>query len=255
VAHNERQDFSAMFSINSQFSGFALRQSATSVHREKQAGRLMKTTPGGGRRTSLTLNDLESSEPFENLKNIDRPHAKVSSKHDGDQVDAIPMGRVSFIGQISDVKRSTTEPTKSTTPANVVAKSTTTQEPLTSLVPRPTDVKQPEPVKLPVPVYSDAKRTTTQELLTSVVPRSTDVKQPEPVKSPVLGYSDAKRSTTQEPVTSPVRDYTDVKTSTQARDTLTSAVCEPSDAERAPAKNETFCLGKCTIIITTLYYN
>jgi len=138
-----------MFGNNSQSSGFGHRMSE---HRDRTIGR-----PVGGigrRNPSLTVTDLELSVPFENLKNIDKPHKKLSSKHE-DHTESVQLTKISFTRTDRpsvDVKHSTDDVKRST------------QEPVQSLVPEYAAVKR-TPMAIPVPRYSDVKPST-QETVT-----------------------------------------------------------------------------------------
>jgi len=131
-----------MFSISSQTSGFGLRQSVSSVPPTRNVGRQLSISTGGGtgrRNPTLTLRDLETSGPFENLKNIEKS-SKSNSKFDEQLLATMPTARVSFMGTAGAAANpSTLEPMKSLVPGHIDVKHTA-QTSMTSPVPRHTEV-------------------------------------------------------------------------------------------------------------------
>jgi len=262
-----------MFGITSQTSGFGLRQSSSLAHRGSKSnrGQVPSQGSGGGRRKpTLTLTDLESTGPFDSLRNIDKPRVSAA-KHD-DHLGSLPTARVSFNSTtpivlpesikslVPDVKRTQEQMTSSVpVPKSNDVKRTITQEPMMPSF-LATHTTQ-EPMTSSVPRYPDVKRTATQEPVMSSFQRYTDVKRTqepkissilpahttqEPTLSSFHKYTDLKLSSTQEPVTSPVPRYTEIKPST--RETLTSSACESTGAAAAPS-SKPFCLGNCRITV------
>jgi len=262
-----------MFGITSQTSGFGLRQSSSLAHRGSKSnrGQVPSQGSGGGRRKpTLTLTDLESTGPFDSLRNIDKPRVSAA-KHD-DHLGSLPTARVSFNSTtpivlpesikslVPDVKRTQEQMTSSVpVPKSNDVKRTITQEPMMPSF-LATHTTQ-EPMTSSVPRYPDVKRTATQEPVMSSFQRYTDVKRTqepkissilpahttqEPTLSSFHKYTDVKLSSTQEPVTSPVPRYTEIKPST--RETLTSSACESTGAAAAPS-SKPFCLGNCRITV------
>jgi len=268
-----------MFSVTSQTSafGFGPRSTVSSAQRRSTTGRQQGSISSGRRRPTLTLTDLEPAEPFENLKNIDKPPPKSISKND-DNTGSVQMTRVSFIGDNRDENRdeenrTTPEPLQALLEADAAVKRTT-QNLMTSQVPRPPDVKPstqetmstgttPKPMTPPVPRYTD-NRCSTQEIMTQC---GTTGAAPKPVTSPLPRYIDIKPST-QETVTlsqcgttgpklmtPPITRYTDVKPSTQETMTfqrlstgsapkpMTSPV--PRYIDIKPSTQETMTLSQC----------
>jgi len=272
-----------MFGITSQTSGFGLRQSSSLAHRGSKSnrGQVPSQGSGGGRRKpTLTLTDLESTGPFDSLRNIDKPRVSAA-KHD-DHLGSLPTARVSFNSTtpivlpesikslVPDVKRTQEQMTSSVpVPKSNDVKRTitqepmmpsflathTTQEPMTSSVPRYTDVKRTITQEPMMPSFLPTH--TTQEPMTSSVPRYPDVKRTatqEPVMSSFQRYTDVKRTqepkissilpahTTQEPTLSSFHKYTDVKLSS-TQEPVTSPV--PRYTEIKPSTRETLTSSAC----------
>jgi len=144
--------------------------------------RMSSISGAGGRR--LTLTDLETQGPFENLKNIDKPTMKPRFNDDDD---AAPTSatRISFIDPGHDgVKYDTQQPVTS----SVRGKTDAEQEPVTSLA--------------GVPLHSTQEPTTARPTYTEVrySPR-------EPMTSALSGYPGAEPRT-QETTTSSACVYT-----------------------------------------------
>jgi len=259
-----------MFSINSQTSafGFGPRPMMSSASRRSQTsgGRTSSNQQGsisGRRRPTLTLTDLELAEPFENLRNIDKPPSKLISKND-DHTGSAQMTRVSFIGDNNrdEEKGATPEPLQALLEADAAVKRTT-QNLATSQVPGSTDVKPstqetmtsgsapkpvtPQPVTSPpVPRYT-ANRCSTPETvaqcgttgaapkpMTSLVPRyQTDVK---PSKQETMTlFQRVSTGSAPKPVTSPpVPRYTDIKVKPSTQETMTLSQCVTTGAAHKP---------------------
>ena len=238
-----------MFGITSQSSGLGLRQSPVQRVGLRQPGRqvAVKSESRGVRRPRLTITDLEASEPFEQLRSIEKMSTRFNWKLD-DQTASPSMARVSFITAGSDDVRHATQepPTISFLPGNADVKRTA-RELMTSPVSGHTDSKPTTPKMTTslVPGYSDVKRTT-PEFVTSLVPGYTDIKRttPEFVTSSVPGYTDVKR-TTRELMTSPVPGYSDIKPST--KETMTSSACMYAGPAVVPG-NGVFNLGECITV-------
>jgi len=239
----------------SQVSGFAGSVSSLGRPAGRSANAINK------RRNTLTLTDLEASEPFEKLKNIDKPPKSKSDEPTPQLERRLPQSaqpentRVSFSGEAGHggVRQDKMLEALQSLAAAHEAKQGSTQQPVTSYAPGRIDVKSNRPTQEPVtsslPGYTDTKpkdvRRSTQEPVKSYALGQTDVKQyDKPTLSSLLGYTDTKpkdvKRSTQEPVTSSLLGYTDtkpkdVKRSTQEPVTSSSVAntdCKLGDVRR-----------------------
>ena len=215
-----------MVSVGSQISGVAGSVSSLGRPAGRSANAINK------RRNTLTLTDLEASEPFEKLKNIDKPPKSKSDEPTPQLERRLPQSaqpentRVSFSGEAGHEgvrQDKMLEALKSLAAAHE-AKQGSTQQPVTSYAPGRIDVKSNRPTQEPVtsslPGFTDTKpkdvRRSTQEPVKSYALGQTDVKQyDKPTLSSLLGYTDTKpkdvKRSTQEPVTSSLVANTDCK--------------------------------------------